>query len=126
MLHKEAGYLKALSQHHYIRRDKIHSNVLITAPYVINMDEKNLIKVLATTLKDMALLLTHQDQVGFIQGRSSADSPLSLLQIMWKTFNILFYVLQKFGFGPLFRKQVELMYMDPVATVLTNGIMSSS
>ena len=39
-------------------------------------------------------------------------------------FPFLFYTLEKFGFGPISRKWVELMYLDPSATVLTNGIMS--
>lgn len=39
-------------------------------------------------------------------------------------FPFLFYTLEKFGFGPIFRKWVELMYTDPSATVLTNEIMS--
>ena len=39
-------------------------------------------------------------------------------------FPFLFYTVEKFGFGPIFRKWVELMYTDPSTTILTNGIMS--
>lgn len=113
---------------------------------LINVDEKILAKILATRLEGVVPFLIHQDQVGFIRGRSSADNLRRLLHIMWMTrncdtptvafsldaekafdkveFPFLFYTLEKFGFGPIFRKWVELMYSDPSATVLTNGIMS--
>lgn len=39
-------------------------------------------------------------------------------------FPLLFKTLDKFGFGPIFRKWEEIMYSDLLATVLTNGIVS--
>lgn len=33
----------------------------------------------------------------------------------------MFFTLQKFGFGPLFQSWVKLLYVNPVASVLTNG-----
>lgn len=115
---------------------------------LINVDEKVLAKVLATRLEDVVPLLIHPDQVGFVKGRSSADNLRRLLHLMWKTrnmddpvvafsldaekafdkveFSFLFYTLEKYGFGPSFMQWVKLMYTDPMATVLTNGVVSSS
>lgn len=114
---------------------------------LINVDEKIMAKVLTTRLEEVVLQLIRQDQVGFMRGRSSADNLCGLLHVMWKTrnqdipilafsldaektfdkveFPFLFYTLEIFGFGPLFRKWVKLMYTDPTATILINGIMSS-
>lgn len=39
-------------------------------------------------------------------------------------FPFLVYILEKFGFEPVFRKWVKLMYLDLLVTVLTNGIVS--
>ena len=102
--------------------------------FLINVDEKILAKILATRLEVVFPLLINQDQVGFMWCRSSADNLRRLLRIMWKTrnydtatvafsldaekafdkekFPFLFHTLEKFGFGPIFRKWVELMYTD--------------
>lgn len=49
---------------------------------LINVDEKILAKILATRLEEVVPLLIHQDQVGFMQGRSSADNLRRLLHIL--------------------------------------------
>lgn len=54
---------------------------------LINVDEKILAKILATTLEEVVPHLIHQDQVGFMQGRHSADKLSRLLHIMWMTRN---------------------------------------
>lgn len=115
---------------------------------LINVDEKVLAKILATRLEEVTPLLIHPDQVGFVKGRSSADNMRRLLHLMWKTrnvaepvvafsldaekafdrveFSFLFSVLGRYGFGSSFLQWVQLMYTDPMATVLTNGIVSPS
>ncbi len=54
---------------------------------LINVDDKILAKILTTRLEEVVPLLIHQDQVGFMRGRSSADNMRRLLHIMWKTRN---------------------------------------
>ena len=41
---------------------------------LINVDEKILAKILTTRLEEVVPFLIHQDQVGFMRGRSSADN----------------------------------------------------
>lgn len=90
--------------------------------------------------------LVHIDQVGFVKNRCSADNLRRILHIMWKSRNnidpivafsldaekafdkvelaFLFHTLESFGFGPSFRQWLQLVYTEPMATVLTNGVMS--
>lgn len=114
---------------------------------LLNIDEKILAKILANRLEDVLPSLVHPDQVGFVKGRNSADNIRRLLHIMWKVrndveptvafsldaekafdkveFSFLFYTLVRFGFGPSFVGWVKLLYTNPMASVLTNGILSS-
>lgn len=41
-------------------------------------------------------------------------------------FAFLFHTLEKFGFGPSFMQWLQLVYTEPMATVITNGVMSPS
>lgn len=115
---------------------------------LINVDAKILAKILATRLEVYLPSLIHQDQVGFIKGRTSADNVRRLLHLMWQTRNsveptiafsldaekafdrvewgYLFRTLQKFGLGSSYIQWVKLLYSGPSASVLTNGKRSSS
>lgn len=115
---------------------------------LINVDEKNISKVLAIRLERVLPTLVHGDQVGFVKHRCSADNLRRILHIFWKSRNnpdpvvafspdaetafdkvkyaFLFYALKRFGFGQSFMHWSQLVYTDPMAMVLTNGIMSPS
>ncbi|CAI5697422.1 unnamed protein product [Oreochromis niloticus] len=115
---------------------------------LINVDEKIISKILAFRLEKVLPCLVHRDQVGFVKNRSSADNLRRLLHIFWKSrtnldpvvafsldaekafdkveYPFLFYTLKRFGFGPIFRQWIQVVYTDPMATVTTNGIMSPS
>ena len=110
---------------------------------LINVDCKVLTKVLAMRLENILPDIIHEDQVGFVKGRSSSDNLRRLLHLMWKSrqentpvaaffldaekaFNrvewgFLIHVLEAFGFGSGFVNWVKLIYTAPRASVLTNG-----
>uniref|UniRef100_A0A3P9DFP2 Reverse transcriptase domain-containing protein n=1 Tax=Maylandia zebra TaxID=106582 RepID=A0A3P9DFP2_9CICH len=115
---------------------------------LINVDEKIISKILAFRLEKVLPYLVHRDQVGFVKNRSSADNLRRVLHILWKSrtkldpvvafsldaekafdkveYPFLFHTLKRFGFGPFFRQWIQVVYTDPMATVITNGIMSPS
>lgn len=86
------------------------------------------------------------DQVGFGKGRSSPDNLRHLLHLMWQSrmsdepiaafsldtekafdrveWNFLMHALGRFGFRRGFLKWVHLIYAEPKASVLTNGMVS--
>lgn len=112
-----------------------------------NVDGKILAKILAKRKDKLLPIIIHPDQVGFIRARSSADNMRRLLHLMWSSRNnidpvmafsldtekafdrvewgFLFQTLKRFGFGPLFTKWVNLLYTEPVASLLCNGVVSS-
>lgn len=83
----------------------------------------------------------------FIKNRSSSDSLRRLLHLLWMNhsnldpivalsldaenafdrveWGFLFAVLEKYGFGPGFVKWIKILYSNPKAAVITNGITSS-
>lgn len=113
---------------------------------LIYVDEKIIFKTLTARLERVLPNLVHADQVGFVKNRCSPDNLRRLLHIIWKSrnnidpivafsldvekafnkveFAFLFYTLEKFGFGPSFMKWLQLVYTEPMATVLTNAVMS--
>ena len=113
---------------------------------LINVDSKILTKILATRLEDIIPSIINSDQVGFVKNRSSTDNLRRLLHLIWlnrsidtpaaaisldaeKAFDrvewdFLFGVLNRFGFGPVITKWMQILYAQPKAAVITNGIIS--
>lgn len=112
-----------------------------------NVDYKILTKVLAMRLENVVPCIVDPDQVGFVKGRSSSDNLRRLLHLMWQNresdepvaafsldaekafdrveWRFLIHVLESFGFGQGFIRWIQLIYAEPKAAVLTNGIVSS-
>lgn len=112
-----------------------------------NVDYKILTKVLAIHLEKIIPYIIDTDQVGFVKGRSSSDNMRRLLHLMWQNrecnvpvasfsldaekafdrveWRFLIQVLESFGFGQGFIQWIQLIYTEPKASVLTNGVVSS-
>merc|ERR1712131_160092 len=91
--------------------------------------------------------IIHSDQVGFIKNRSSTDNMRRLLHLTHlnrnnpvpvtalsldaeKAFDrvewsFLMLALSTFGFGEVFCNWVKVLYSNPRAVVLTNGLISN-
>ena len=115
---------------------------------LIGCDSKILAKVLAVRLDKVITSLIHPDQVGFIRTRNLVDNIRRLIDIMWasqdeaspaaalsldaeKAFDrvewkYLFSALEAFGFGRKFISWIKLLYANPRASVVTNGVISQS
>lgn len=109
---------------------------------MINLDCKIFTKILANRLNKCIECLVHKDQTGFIPNRYSFFNTRRVLDIMYYKFHTdskhailcldaekafdqvewsyLFRVLQKFGLGDLFISWVQMAYVNPTASVVTN------
>lgn len=114
---------------------------------LLNTDSKILAKVLACRLESMLPKLIKPDQTGFIKSRYGTDNIRRLLNVINfvqgeghpalvlsldadKAFDrvewdFLFATLDKFNLGNNFIKWIQLLYSDPKATVVTNGLAST-
>ena len=112
---------------------------------LLNVDFKIMAKALASRLQRVLPDLVDNDQTGFIPGRLSTSNTRRLFNIIYspasdspelvssldaeKAFDrvewrYLFYILDKFGFGPNFISWIKLLYSSPVASVNVNGVKS--
>ena len=112
---------------------------------LLNVDYKILAKILASRLEVVLSEIIDPDQTGFIKGRSSNTNVRRLLNIIHsppglseemilsldaeKAFdrvewNFLFTTIKRFGFGDGFVSWIKLLYLNPLASVVTNGQQS--
>ena len=111
-----------------------------------NVDYKILTKVLTMQLENVIPCIVDPDQVGFVKGRSSSDNLRRPLHLMWQNretdepiaafsldaekafdrveWRFLIHVLESSGFVEGFIKWIQLIYVEPKASVLTNGVLS--
>lgn len=114
---------------------------------LLGVDCKILTKTLASRLEKVLPDIINGDQVGFIKNRSSVDNMRRLLHLIHmnrfnpvpvaafsldaeKAFDrvewgFLMTALSRFGFGPGFCHWVKVLYSNPRAVVLTNGLISN-
>lgn len=115
---------------------------------LLNVDRKILSKILATRLEALLPRIIKEDQTGFIKGRNSYNNVRRLLNVIQafqqrdidglvlsldaeKAFDrvewsYLFYSLNKFGLGDSFIRWVKILYDNPQAAILTNGLKSNN
>lgn len=115
---------------------------------LLNVDLKILSKVLARRLEDLLPIIVREDQTGFIKGRNSYNNIRRLLNIIQiseqhkidglvisldaeKAFDrvewsYLFSTLDRFGLGDSFVRWVKVLYTQPMASVVTNGLRSTN
>ncbi len=113
---------------------------------LINVDSKIITKIPATRLERVMAHLIHTGQVGFVRGRASSDNVRRLFHLFWSScendtpvaaffldtekafdrveWGFQVHTLRRFGFGDGFIKWVRVIYSNPKACVLTNGLMS--
>uniref|UniRef100_A0A8C6KLF3 Reverse transcriptase domain-containing protein n=1 Tax=Nothobranchius furzeri TaxID=105023 RepID=A0A8C6KLF3_NOTFU len=113
---------------------------------LLNLGCKILTKIQATRLQRVLPNIIHPNQVGFMKNRTSTDNVRLLLHLMWlsqsrdvpiaalsldaeKAFDrvewqFLLSTLGHFGFTADFMKRITMLYKEPKAAVMTNGIVS--
>ncbi|MCI4381688.1 hypothetical protein PGIGA_G00254930, partial [Pangasianodon gigas] len=113
---------------------------------LLNVDLKILTKILANRLQKVLPNIIHPNQVGFMNNRASSDHIRLLFHLIWtcqsrntpitaisldaeKAFDkvewqFLFETLSHFGFGQNFISWVQILYKEPKAAVITNGVVS--
>lgn len=114
---------------------------------LLGVDMKILSKILATRLEKVVANIINLDQTGFMKERLSSNNTRRLINIIQyhnynqipgvivsmdaeKAFDrieldYMFEVLERFGFQRKFIQWVKLLYKEPSASVLTNGLLSA-
>ena len=114
---------------------------------LLNSDYKIFSKVLALRLQKVLNTVIHESQTGFVKGRFIAENTIKILNLMEhcertgksavvisidfeKAFDQMEWpaidaALTTFGVGPKFRKMIQILYKNPVRTVLNNGTWSN-
>uniref|UniRef100_A0A3P9C5G3 Reverse transcriptase domain-containing protein n=1 Tax=Maylandia zebra TaxID=106582 RepID=A0A3P9C5G3_9CICH len=114
---------------------------------LLGADNKILSKILALRLEKVMCSIVHADQTGFIKGRNSYNNTRRLFNIIHflnfhqipgvvvsmdaeKAFDrieweYMFEIMRRFGFGKNFLGWIKIIYKSPIASVLTNGLLSS-
>ena len=113
---------------------------------LLNVDAKLASKVIAERMKRLLPGLIHHNQSGYIPGRNISENIRSILDIMEYTkvkklpglllfidfekafdsleWDFLEKCLEKFYFGPDFRRWVHIFYNDVQSCVINNGLCS--
>jgi hypothetical protein len=113
---------------------------------LLNVDAKIASKVIAERMKRLLPGLIHHNQSGYIPGRNISENIRSILDIMEYTkvkklpglllfidfekafdsleWDFLEKCLEKFNFGPDFRRWVHIFYNDVQSCVINNGLSS--
>ena len=113
---------------------------------LINVDCKLLTKILASRLDKVLPDIVLGDQVGFLKGRTSNDNLRRLLHLTWRHapgatpvaalsldaeqafdrsgWAFMRAAMSRFGFGQGFITWFNILYKNPKAAVITNGLIS--
>lgn len=114
---------------------------------LLNTDYKIATKALSNRLKRILPKLIHPDQVGYVQGRNIVENIRTLQDIMAYTklhntpgilicidfekafdsleWNFLEAVMDKFNFGPSFKRWISTIYTDISSCIINNGTTST-
>ena len=114
---------------------------------ILNTDYKIFTKAIATRLTEIAPSIIHQDQAGFIRGRSIFDqidqTTTTINYARLKGINgaivaldqekaydkithpYLWKILEKYGFPPEMINTIKVLYKDAPTSVIINGMISS-
>uniref|UniRef100_A0A3B1JFC8 Reverse transcriptase domain-containing protein n=1 Tax=Astyanax mexicanus TaxID=7994 RepID=A0A3B1JFC8_ASTMX len=143
----ETLYLANISL--FLKKDKEEVDPSSYRPIsLLGSDLKVFTKILAGRLNECISSIIHQDQTGFISGRFSFFNVRRLLNIVYKKhekhdrvailaldankafdqveWKYILAVIEEFGLGQTFTSWVEMLYLCPKASILTNNDSSPS
>jgi len=118
------------------KKGKDHSDCKNYRPIsLLNTDMKMYTRIMALRLQRYMNKLVHPDQTGFISGRLAADNIQRLLHVIHEfracptpfdrlEWDYLWSVLDAYGFGKGFVNMIRVLYKNPTASVVTNGVHS--